>query len=265
MKPVTFAIVGGHKHLTDVTRMLIDQGFVPEQLEPDFVVAGLTGGVLTYPTMYTRYSTRNVPVLALSTGDVYSDRDHLLQQLERSKMSETWGHVVTSPLDPNADKILTTLMNENYLLTQYSGRVVIARIFDTYGNTSCDSPVTEFVRAACYDKPIVVHSPGYQERTFLHVDDMLECIAALKLRLLKGGRGIYNVGHPDPISIMALAKTVQQFYRDKSIPISVVENPNPRRRWWKVPDIQRVVADTKWKPKISLRQGIWRMVEERRT
>jgi len=178
-----------------------------------------------------------------------------------SPCNEGQGHVITSPLDPTAFKPLAALLVEHQLTTRHSGNTIVVRPFNVYGPSfteeECHIPgvVDTFVSAAEMNKPLEVHTPGRQVRTFLHVDDFNKAIDGLLPRLLSGGRGIYNVGSDDQVEIMSLAKSVKHAF-NKDLEIVVVDDPS-RHVWWCIPDTTRIRVDAKWRPTTSLRSGLF--------
>jgi nucleoside-diphosphate-sugar epimerase len=69
---------------------------------------------------------------------------------------------------------------------------------------------------------------------------------------------VVNVGNPEEVTILELAKKIKQFTGSVS-PITFHSLPedDPRRR---CPDISRAEELLRWKPKISLEQGLSRTI-----
>jgi nucleoside-diphosphate-sugar epimerase len=156
---------------------------------------------------------------------------------------------------------LTALLAE-WKTVQYS-RAVILRAFNVYGPDIKTGVIPSFIKAAKAGKPLEVHGSGYQTRAFLHQDDFLRCTEVMVRKLLNGHKGIYNVGHDQETTILRLADTVWQLY-SKTSDSAPVTNVQPGRYYaqYKVADTTRVKAAANWKPTISYRQGIWRLLEE---
>lgn len=255
MKRVQFVVGGQHPLLLLVRDYLIRQGFelvAPESVDPDLPAFLVWGGEATeqvqHPTM---------PALLLSSSHVYSDRDHKLRLREIEPMDEADGHVITSPLDKRAGRVMRYLASE-YAFLQRPGKTIVARVFNVYGPNVHHGVVHTFLEAARNQQPLRVHSPGRQVRTFLYEDDFLVCIRLLVRKLLRGGRGIYNVGSDEQIEILSLAKSVCHA-QGISANIELVED-GVRGRWWVVPALDRIRAAVRWRAKVSLRSGLFRMV-----
>lgn len=257
VKRTQFVIGGTHPLLLLVRDYLIQQGYALVDTAgidfsmPAFLVWGGRTLPLTKPTQ--------LPTLLLSSSCVYSDRDHLLQQREIEPMDEAHGHVITSPLDPSVIEPLSYLMSEHSFVQRPEGKTIVVRPFGVYGPNVGAGVVNAFAEALALDEPLKVHAPGRQVRTFLYEEDFLECIGILVKKLLRGSRGIYNVGSDEQIEILSLAKSLGHAF-NKAPQIEFVETP--RRVWWRVPALDRIRADARWRAKVSLRNGLFRMVRD---
>lgn len=267
MKRVQFVVVGRHVLLPVTIGYLISQGYAlvvnPQDVDPHHPVFLLVGAeVQSRESAFNLFnelravSVYNWPVLLLSSSSVYSDRDHTLKMLEPHPMDEAQAHVITSPLDDSAVRPLTALMAEHVFLMRETGRAVIIRPFNVYGPGCHHGVVNNFVEAAINDKDLIVHPSGRQTRTFLWVEDYLDAVGALAQRLLKGHRGIYNVGSTEQVSIISLARSVGQAF-NKTVRICTPERVDERHVFWKLPALDRVRVDAKFHPKMSLRSGLF--------
>lgn len=253
MRRIQFIVKGNHPLLLVVRDHLIKSGYalVPEDdVDYTLPIFCLMGGPL-----YCGSTT--YPVLLLSSSDVYSDRDHLLNQLPVESMDEAHGHVVTSPLDPNVFSTLDSLRAEAELCQRSEGKTMVIRPFNVYGPGITEGVVAKFIDQALHGAKITVHTPGRLIRTFLYVDDFLVGIDLILAKLLKGSRGIYNIGSTEQVEILSLAQSVRHAYKS-DVPIELVE-PEIRHCWWKVPSVERMKLDTNWRAKTSLRSGLFLM------
>jgi nucleoside-diphosphate-sugar epimerase len=176
-------------------------------------------------------------------------------------VDETTPHVVTSVLEPAMGRALVSLLAE--WQTVQSSRAVILRTFNVYGPDIKTGVIPSFVKAAKAGKPLEVHGSGYQTRAFLHQDDFLRCTEIMVRKLLNGHKGVYNVGHDQETTVTRLADTVWQLHHKTSDPAPVTSiQPGRYYAQYKVANITRVRAAANWKPTISYRQGIWRLLED---
>jgi nucleoside-diphosphate-sugar epimerase len=266
MKRTQFVVTGRHPLLPLVIQQLIADGYelVPtfDQVnlaQPAFIVLGAE--VYSLQAMFQLLSEVKVaqafdwPVLLLSSSSVYSDRDVALKLREIVPMDEAQGHLITSPLDETAVRPVAALAAEHALVQRPKGKTIIVRPFNVFG-TSCTAGVVHTFVTACKEgKPLPVYTPGRQVRTFLWQEDFQQAVSALTQKLVKGHRGIYNVGSDEQVEILSLAKSIGQVF-NKEIQIDLVEAPE-RHIWWKVPAIDRLRIDAKCKPRTSLRAGLW--------
>jgi nucleoside-diphosphate-sugar epimerase len=104
-------------------------------------------------------------------------------------------------------------------------------------------------------EPLTVHGDGSQTRSLCYVDDLVEGIWRLLGSELVGP---VNLGNPEEVTILELARTVAQAAgveaRIEWQP-RPVDDPEVRR-----PDITRAVTELGWKPQVSLKEGVQRTV-----
>ena len=96
--------------------------------------------------------------------------------------------------------------------------VVIVRLFNTVGpwqSASAGFVLPRFVQAALKDEPIEVHDDGQQSRTFAHVQDVVEGLAAL-MECPEARGEIVNVGGTATTTMCDLAQTVVRVLDSKS-------------------------------------------------
>ncbi len=144
--------------------------------------------------------------------------------------------------------------------------VRIARIFNTYGERMRPRDgrvVNTFVLQALRNEPLTLHGDGSQTRSFCHVADEVVGLAAV----LDGGlTGPVNVGNPTEFTMRELAEMVIELTGSSSaianIALPAEREGDPLQR---CPDITLVSTAYGWKPNVSLREGLTRMIEWFRT
>src|SRR4051812_12929412 len=108
----------------------------------------------------------------------------------------------------------------------------IIRIFNTYGprmNLDDGRVVTTFVRQALGDQPITVFGDGTQTRTMCHVSDT---VRGLTLAMEADFHEPINIGNPDEVSIVQLARNVLELVPTSKSKIVFARGPDydPRTR-----------------------------------
>lgn len=271
MKRIKFTIAGTHPLLYDLRRHLIVEKkmqLVGLHESPDFVLLGADNPATELgPDLIKMVSemtqlNQHTPILVLSSSCVYSDKTDLGEVSENKPMSEDRASVIPSVLDSSAPRALFTLTTENLVLRSFK-HVLVLRTFETYGPEIDSGTIRKFLVQAKDLKKIQVEAPGYQTRTFLHMDDFLVAFDRLVPKFLKGARGIYNIGSTEEISLNRLADSVYQLTHPNGgdTPIELVQ-PKDRQVWWVQPDITRISALLNWKPQITVRKGLWTIVNE---
>ena len=135
----------------------------------------------------------------------------------------------------------------------------ICRIFNTYGprmRADDGRVISNFISQALRNEPITVYGDGNQTRSFQYVTDLIEGIT----RLMEAEYHFpVNLGNPIEFTILELAKIVIKLTSSKSeIVFKPLPERDPKRRR---PDITRGREILKWEPKISLEEGLTRMIE----
>ena len=192
-------------------------------------------------------------VLLASTSEVYGDPDVCPQ-------NETyWGRV--NPVGPRSvydeAKRFSEAMAMAYM-REHGVKVRIVRIFNTYGErmrADDGRALPTFLSQALQNKPVTVYGDGAQTRSFCYVSDLVEGLYRL---LLSDLTGPVNLGNPDEITLLELARNVIEQTASRS---EIVFEPLPvddpmRRR----PDISRAFSSLMWLPRVSLREGIERVI-----
>lgn len=192
-------------------------------------------------------------VLLASTSEVYGDPDVCPQ-------NETyWGRV--NPVGPRSvydeAKRFSEAMAMAYM-REHGVKVRIVRIFNTYGKrmrADDGRALPTFLSQALRNEPVTVYGDGTQTRSFCYVSDLVEGLYRL---LLSDLTGPVNLGNPDEITLLELAKCVivQTASRSEIVfePLPV-DDPTRRR-----PDISRAFSRLMWQPRVSLREGIERVI-----
>ena len=136
----------------------------------------------------------------------------------------------------------------------------IVRIFNTYGprmRPHDGRAIPTFLRQALQDRPITVFGDGSQTRSFCYVDDLIRGIIALAE---SGYHDPVNVGNPNEFTLLELAKTVIEVTGSRSeIVFEALPTDDPQVRQ---PDIALAREILGWEPKVDLREGLQRTIEQ---
>jgi UDP-glucuronate decarboxylase len=133
--------------------------------------------------------------------------------------------------------------------------VRVARIFNTYGPRMRHDDgrvVSNLIVQALDDRPMTIYGDGGQTRSFCYVADMVRGLLAL-LDLPHVPGGPVNLGNPDEITVLALARAVQRQIGGGGIVFEPLPVDDPQRRR---PDIARARALLGWRPETGLTEGL---------
>jgi dTDP-glucose 4,6-dehydratase len=130
----------------------------------------------------------------------------------------------------------------------------VVRIFNTYGprmRFDDGRVISNFIYQALTGADLTVYGKGTYTRSFCYVDDLIDGIC----RFMKTGyKGPLNLGTAFEFSVIDLAKKVIKLTnsRSKIVYLPLPEDDPKRRR----PDLAMTRKLLKWKPEISLDEGL---------
>lgn len=193
--------------------------------------------------------------LLASTSEVYGDPQ------VHPQSEDYWGHV--NPVGPRGvydeAKRFAEAMTMAY--HRYHGlNTKIARIFNTYGprmRMDDGRAVPTFLNQALRGEDITVYGDGSQTRSFCYISELVGGIYRLLNSTLSDP---VNLGNPEEISILELARTIIEMTGSKSkIVLRPLPLDDPKTR---KPDITRAKRLLAWEPKVSLRCGLAMVLEQ---
>jgi dTDP-glucose 4,6-dehydratase len=193
--------------------------------------------------------------LIASTSEVYGDPQ------EHPQRESYWGHV--NPIGPRGVYDEAKRYAEALTMAYHRQQGVdtaIVRIFNTYGSRMRPHDgraIPTFLRQALQDRPITVFGDGSQTRSFCYVSDEIQGLIALAE---SGYHMPVNVGNPDEFTLLELANTVIEVTSSKSeVVFEALPTDDPQVRR---PDITLAKEILGWEPKVSLREGLERTIEQ---
>jgi dTDP-glucose 4,6-dehydratase len=190
-----------------------------------------------------------------STSEVYGDPQ------VHPQPEEYWGHV--NPIGPRGVYDEAKRYAEALTMAYHRQQGVntgIVRTFNTFGpkmRPHDGRAVSTFLRQALQDKPLTVFGDGSQTRSFCYVDDQ---VRGYMLMAASDVHVPVNIGNPEELSLIELAKTVIEVTESKSELIFEalpIDDPQVRQ-----PDITRAKQLLGWEPEVSLRDGLRMTIEK---
>ena len=191
--------------------------------------------------------------LLASTSEVYGDP-------EVHPQPETyWGHV--NPVGPRSIYDEAKRAAEAFTMAYHNHHGLetrIVRIFNTYGprmRRRDGRAVPAFLSQALAGEPLTVFGDGSQTRSLCYVDDLVDGVA----RLLASDHPLpVNIGNPDEITMLELARTVRDLCGSRSeIVFEPLPVDDPKRRR---PDIGLARSLLGWEPRVPLEEGLTRTI-----
>jgi dTDP-glucose 4,6-dehydratase len=192
--------------------------------------------------------------LLASTSEVYGD------PLIHPQPESYWGNV--NPIGyrgvyDEAKRFAEAITMAYHRYHSVNTRIV--RIFNTYGprmRIDDGRAIPAFISQALRNEDVTVFGTGEQTRSICYVDDLIEGIFRL---LHVDYHEPVNIGNPDEISILDLAKEIIELCGSKSkIVFKKLPQDDPKVRQ---PDITLARKLLNWEPKVPRIEGLKRTIE----
>lgn len=135
----------------------------------------------------------------------------------------------------------------------------ILRFFNVYGWGKQGLVVQEFLKNALEGKDVMIAGSGEQKRDFIHVDDITDAMITIATHP-KAVDQTFDVGTGKATSVNELVTMIE------GITKKTLKKKRSERRAGdldvSLADLSRIKSTTGWVPKVSLKEGITRMVRE---
>lgn len=197
---------------------------------------------------------KDATLLSTSTSEAYGE-PKVHPQIE-----EYWGNVNpigTRSCYDESKRFAEALMMAYY--RKYAIKLKIVRLFNTYGprmRKNDGRVIPNFITQCLANKPITIFGNGSQSRSFCYVEDIIDGIYKM---MHSGWVGPKNLGNPNEIKIIELAKIIKKLTKSKSKFIyKELPEDDPTKR---MPDISKARKMLDWQPKIKLEDGLNKTIE----
>ena len=192
--------------------------------------------------------------LLASTSEVYGD------PLVHPQQEEYWGNVNPVGFRGVYDEAKRFSEAMTMAYHRYHGvETRIVRIFNTYGprmRIHDGRAIPAFISQALKGEDITVFGKGSQTRSVCYVDDLIEGIHRL---LLSNEVLPVNIGNPDEITMLELAKEIVELTGSKSkIVFTDLPADDPKVR---KPDTHRAETILHWKALVPRNEGLKKTIE----
>lgn len=193
-------------------------------------------------------------VILASSGAAYGRQD---QQPVREEAT----------MHPDSPYAVSKLASEFYLHSigaLWNIETVVLRIFNAYGPRqplpASHAPVIpRFLKQIMTGGSVVIFGEGKQTRDFVYIDDVVDALASVAMAE-RVNRAIVNIGSGQEISISQLVDKMEQVTGREAYRLFNGEEKSGVPRL--VADVRLAGELLKWKPRVSLDEGLQRMLVE---
>ena len=198
-----------------------------------------------------------IPLLLTSTSEVYGvSEDKVWNEETRS--------LIGPPTKLRWSYAASKLIDEFLALAEFENgnlKPIIVRLFNIIGPRQLGEygmVVPKFIVESQKNNPLVVHGDGEQSRSFTWVGDVVDSF--LKLVEAEKYGEIFNIGHPEEITINDLAKLIIKVNESDSVIKNISHEEvygktfdDPKRR---TPDISKIEKAINYKPSMNIEEMI---------
>ena len=192
---------------------------------------------------------KNARFFLASTSEVYGDPE------VHPQPEEYWGNV--NPVGPRGVYDEAKRFAEAMTMAYHNFHKVetrIVRIFNTYGERmriDDGRAIPAFISQCLRGEDVTVFGNGYQTRSVCYVSYLIDGIYKL---MLSNYKLPMNIGNPEEITMLDLAKEIIELTKSKSkIIFNELPIDDPKIRQ---PDIAKVKKILGWEPKIDRAKGL---------
>jgi len=197
-----------------------------------------------------------VKIFQASTSEIYGDP-------EIHPQTETYGGNV-NPIGPRAcysegKRCAETLFFD--YRRQFNLKIKVVRLFNTYGprmRPDDGRVISNFIIQALTGKDITIYGDGSQTRSFCYIDDSVDGM----IKMMNSSDeicGPINIGNPDEISILNLAKKIIYLTDSRlNIIFKTLPENDPKQR---CPDINKAKKLLGWQATTELETGLKNTIE----
>ncbi|MDR0721155.1 MAG: NAD-dependent epimerase [Treponema sp.] len=137
------------------------------------------------------------------------------------------------------------------------------RFFTAYGPWGRpDMAPAIFTRAIFENKPVKVFNNGNMRRDFTYIDDIIEGTVRVMNKAPAPSPvpcKVYNIGYGKPVGLMTFIETIEHYTGRKAKKELLPMQPGDVPITWA--DINELEADTGYRPKTSIEEGVRKFVE----
>ncbi len=199
-------------------------------------------------------------VLLVSSSSVYGKHSAEVQSIKE----DSFGGVL-SPFDTNsvyAESKRACEAAAASFLTEWKLPISVARPFSFVGPyQSLELPwaVTNFMQEALRGGPINIMSDGAVARGIMYASDFANWI--LHMTAYAKPRAVYNVGSPEPIDLLSLAKMIRSYFKNEPQIITSIGNNATGNERKMVANVDKANKELQLKVTVNLEDAIRRSME----
>ena len=184
-------------------------------------------------------------LIYISTIDVYGDSEGIYTEDSSTNPTSYYG----------ATKLATEKIYQVYC-KQKCLKLTILRLSQVYGaGEPMIKAIPKLIDKIVNKKSISLYGNGIEKRRFIYIGDVVDAIT----NLLRSNKvGIYNIAGEEITSIKQLLRTIEKILGSKAV---IIKKPL-NKATHKIMSINKAKKELKFFPKVSMKEGLSKMIKE---
>ena len=237
----------------DVIYNLASYGVRPEDRDPELMMEGNVGVVTAMLLAAAKCSAQRF--IHIGSCSEYA------QALDGRLIDED--HAI-GPVSLYGAAKAASVIYGDALARQLGVKFVTLRLFGVYGVGEAPYRLIPYLMdRLASDEPVDL-TPGEQVRDLLYIDDVVDALLLAARIEYHGPHRVYNVCSGVPLRVRAIAETVCDTMAKPRELLHFGQRPyRSDECMWIVGDSRRFCAQSSWRPRVSLLEGLRRMADAR--
>ncbi len=257
-------------------KTIFDKTFLEKIIKKNDYICHFAG--IAEPKLYLKKTVKVIDLTILPSFEIIKLCSKYKKKLIFTSTSEVYGKNNKIPFSEEDDRVLGSTkksrwcystakaMVEHYIIAnslQHSLNFIIFRLFNVYGNGLYGRVVDEFISKSKKNQNLSIYGDGKQTRSFLYIDDCIDAFYKVVFNK-KIKNEIFNVGNNKEMSIIEFANIIKKITNSKS---KIVKYSNTLKKLGgyedikrRVPNVNKLKKSIKWKPKVSLSEGLKKII-----
>lgn len=199
-------------------------------------------------------------IVLMSSSQIYGKQPADVQTIKEESLGSTYSSFDINTIYAESKRACESAASA--YITEMKLPISVARPFSFVGPyQSLDLPwaVTDFMNEALKGSPIKIMGDGSTIRSIMYASDFANWI--LHITAYAKPRAVYNVGSPEPVDLLSLAKMIRSNFKNEPQILTSLGNKAMSAGGSVVPNVDKAKNELQLKITVNLEQAIKRTME----